>query len=155
MPEATFYYKNPAAPRPNRPPILGACAIIQYRNTYLMESRADSDRWAFIGGAMEPEESLEDCILREMREETGLVVAPGLLQFVGVYSDPSRIAAYPDGNIPRIISAVYWVVLEDEPVLHCSKESKQLQFFTIEQLAPLTVAETQLDILSDFIEALL
>ena len=74
MPEAAFYYKNPAAPRPNKPPILGACAIIQYRSTYLMESRADSDRWAFIGGAMEPEESLEDCILREIREETGLTV---------------------------------------------------------------------------------
>ena len=39
MPEATFYYKNPAAPRPNKPPILGACAIIQYRSTYLMASK--------------------------------------------------------------------------------------------------------------------
>ena len=44
MSEATFYYKNPAAPRPNRPPILGTCAIIQYQDRYLMESRADSDR---------------------------------------------------------------------------------------------------------------
>lgn len=44
MGEATFYYKNPAAPRPNRPPILGACAILQHGDTYLMESRADSDR---------------------------------------------------------------------------------------------------------------
>ena len=155
MSEATFYYKNPAAPRPNRPPILGTCAIIQYQDRYLMESRADSDRWAFIGGAMEPEESLEDCILREILEETGLQVSPAQAQFVGVYSDPSRIAAYPDGNIARIVSAVYWITLEEEPVLHCSKESKQLAIFTIEQLAPLTVAETQLDILSDFIEALL
>ena len=155
MSEATFYYKNPAAPRPNRPPILGTCAIIQYQDRYLMESRADSDRWAFIGGAMEPEESLEDCILREILEETGLKVSPTQMQFVGVYSDPSRIASYPDGNIARIVSAVYWIVLDKEPVLRCSKESKQLSFFTIEELAPLTVAETQLDILSDFIAALL
>ena len=155
MSEAVFYYRNPAAPRPNRPPILGTCAIVQYKDTYLMESRADSDRWAFIGGAMEPEESLEDCILREILEETGLKVSPTQMQFVGVYSDPSRIASYPDGNIARIVSAVYWIVLDKEPVLRCSKESKQLSFFTIEELAPLTVAETQLDILSDFIEALL
>lgn len=120
-----------------------------------MESRADSDRWAFIGGAMEPEESLEDCILREIREETGLVLDRRLLQFVGVYSDPSRIAAYPDGNIARIISAVYWVTLDALPALRCSSESKQLRFLTLAQLAPLSVAETQLDILSDFLESLL
>lgn len=155
MAEAAFYYKNPAAPRPNKPPVLGACAIIRHGDTYLLESRADSDRWAFVGGAMEPDESLEDCILREIREETGLVLAPGQLQFVGVYSDPSRIAAYPDGNIARIISAVYWVALRQAPVLHCSSESKQLCFLTVEQLAPLQVAETQLDILSDFVESLL
>ncbi len=155
MSEATFYFRNPKAPHPNRPPILGACAIIQYGSTYLMESRADSDRWAFIGGAMEPEESLEDCILREIREETGIEVPQNLLRFVGVYSDPSRIAAYPDGNIARIVSAVYWIVLKQEPLLHCSSESRQLTFFPIERLAPLPVAETQLDILSDFIEALL
>lgn len=155
MSEAVFYYRNPAAPRPNRPPILGTCAIIQYKDTYLMESRADSDRWAFIGGAMEPDESLEDCILREIREETGLVIPSSQVQFVGVYSDPSRIAAYPDGNIARIISAVYWITLQQKPVVRCSSESKQLAFLTMEQLAPLAVAETQLDILSDFIEALL
>lgn len=120
-----------------------------------MESRADSDRWAFIGGAMEPEESLEDCILREMREETAWWWPPGCCSSSGSTPTPAASPLIPTATSPRIISAVYWVVLEDEPVLHCSKESKQLQFFTIEQLAPLTVAETQLDILSDFIEALL
>ena len=84
-----------------------------------------------------------------------MVIPSSQVQFVGVYSDPSRIAAYPDGNIARIISAVYWITLQQEPVVRCSSESKQLAFLTMEQLAPLAVAETQLDILSDFIEALL
>ena len=107
------------------------------------------------GGHIEFGESARGALRREIREETGLVLDRRLLQFVGVYSDPSRIAAYPDGNIARIISAVYWVTLDALPALRCSSESKQLRFLTLAQLAPLSVAETQLDILSDFLESLL
>ena len=36
----------------------------------------DDWHWVSIGGAIEPGESLEEGALRELREETGIVVAP-------------------------------------------------------------------------------
>lgn len=50
---------------------------IQKENSYLMLHRVvkkndvNKDKWIGIGGHFEPEESPEDCLLREVREETG------------------------------------------------------------------------------------
>lgn len=45
-------------------------------------------RWAFPGGFLNPDETVEQGALRELREETGLDSA--YLEQVGVFSDPDR-----------------------------------------------------------------
>lgn len=63
--------------------------------------------WALPGGYLEWDESLEEGVLRELREETGLVGrAPKL---VGVYSDPRRDV---DGG--QNVRVVYLVEAEGE-----------------------------------------
>ena len=37
-----------------------------------MESRTDSNRWAFIGGGLFLTETLIECAIRETKEETGI-----------------------------------------------------------------------------------
>ena len=64
-----------------------------------------------------------------------------------VFSYPYRIAAYPDGNIVRIITAVYEVFIKDFQGLCCSEESRELRFFETDELSGLTIAETHKDIL--------
>ncbi|MBI2079164.1 NUDIX hydrolase [Candidatus Micrarchaeota archaeon] len=54
--------------------------------------------WAIPGGRIEDNETAEECLVREAKEETGLEVRP--IRMIGVYSDPKRdprgiiVAAY-------------------------------------------------------------
>jgi ADP-ribose pyrophosphatase YjhB (NUDIX family) len=45
---------------------------------------------------LEPGERLDQTVVREVREETGLEVEPTAL--IGVYSDPEYTFAYPNGH---------------------------------------------------------
>ncbi|MDR7855028.1 NUDIX domain-containing protein [Tissierella sp.] len=149
MGEARFYYKDKNAPKPNKPIHIGACVIIRYNGKVLLEKRTDSNRWALIGGGLNIDESLEKCIVREIKEETGLEIQEQSLCFLKVYSDPTRIAEYPDGNILRIITAVYQIEISNKHELICSEESKQLKYFSLEELKDLNIAETHRHIISD------
>jgi ADP-ribose pyrophosphatase YjhB (NUDIX family) len=151
MEETRFYYKNNNAPRTNKPNHIGACAIIKYNGKVLLEKRTDSNRWGLIGGGLKIDESLEQCMIREINEETGLVVKEASLCFLKVYSDPSRIAEYPDGNILRIISAVYILELNALHELVCSEESQELKYFSYEELKELSIAETHKHIINDYL----
>lgn len=149
MSQAEFFYRDPLAPKPNRPNHLGAAVLIEYEGRILMEHRADSENWAFIGGGLELDETLAQCALREIREETGMVLTESDLEFFRLYDDPSRIIRYPDGNIIRSISIIYRAHLKEIPVLHCSEESRELKFCTLEEIKNLPVAATHRHILED------
>jgi len=48
-------------------------------------------KWAFPGGHMNlGTETVENCVVRELKEETGLVVLEKDLRLFGVYSEPKR-----------------------------------------------------------------
>lgn len=55
------------------------CAVIRRENRYLVVQRAahksEALKWEFPGGKVEPGESDEDCIVREIREELGVELA--------------------------------------------------------------------------------
>lgn len=145
----TIFYNSPEAPKPNRPIHLGAVGIIRCGDKVLLERRKDSDRWAFIGGGLEMEESLEECVQREIREETGLEVKS--VKLMEVFSYPYRIAAYPDGSIVRIVTAAYDVIVDDIKQLKCSEESRELSFISVKDLKTIPIAETHMDILQYYI----
>ena len=148
--KAKFYYKNNNAPKPNTPNHIGATILIFNEGKVLMESRTDSDRWAFIGGGLFLTETLMECVIRETKEETGLQLQEQAIVFKKLFDDPSIIIEYPDGNIIRSMMAVYQTELKEKPNLQCSEESKELRFFTPDELKTLNVVETHKPILEEF-----
>lgn len=64
-------------------------AIFDDQKRILCVQRAYGDRgWTTPGGRLEAGESPVDCIVREVQEETGLIVEVGAL--IGVYSAPFK-----------------------------------------------------------------
>jgi 8-oxo-dGTP pyrophosphatase MutT (NUDIX family) len=63
----------------------------------LVMRRADNGEWDFPGGAMELGETLASALVREVSEETGLIVEP--VRLVGLYSSPEdHNYTYPNGD---------------------------------------------------------
>ena len=77
---------------------------IEKDNCYLMLHRTkkehdyNKDKWIGIGGKFENGESPEDCAVREIREETGLIVEPADLEYCGIvtFVDVSEVEAYTE-----------------------------------------------------------
>lgn len=149
--ETKFYYQDISAPKPNKPNHIGVSVLIEYSGKLLLESRRDSDVWAIIGGGLSVDESLIQCAIRETYEETGIVFSEQDIMYYNIYDDPTRIASYPDGNILRVITVVYSAKLERAPLLRCSEESKELKFFSKDEIRELNIARTHIPVINDFL----
>lgn len=147
----TFYRGDPAnAPKTTMPAHLGANAIITCGGRLLLERRRDSNTWGLIGGGVKKSESTIEGMIREIYEELGLRILPAQLRKLQVYGEPGRIAAFQDGSVWRMVIVVYGLELAKEPELHISPESRELRFFTREEIADITLAVTHQDIVEDW-----
>ncbi len=149
--QAKFYYQNPKAPKPNKPNHIGITAILVNNGKILFERRSDCARWSLIGGGLEADETLRECFSREIKEEIGLELqVPN--RFI-IYDDPTRIVQYPDGNVLRIITALFVKNIDiDEDGLKVSQESLELKFFNLDEIKTLDIVETHRHIVNDYID---
>ena len=147
----TFCRGDPKnAPKTTMPAHLGANAIITCQGKLLLEKRRDSDIWGLVGGGVKKTESSLDGIVREVYEELGLRVPRERFRKLDVYGEPGRIAAYRDGSVWRMVIVVYGLDLPEEPVMRISSESKELRFFSKEEIAHIQIAITHSDIVEDW-----
>ena len=146
----TFYNCDPKdAPKTTMPAHLGANAIITCKGRLLLEKRRDSDIWGMIGGGCKKTETGRDAIARETYEELGLRIPKDKFRKLKVYDNPGRIAAFRDGSIWRMVIVMYGLDLEEEPELRISAESKDLRFFTKEEIKDIEIAVTHRDIVEE------
>ena len=146
----TFYNCDPKdAPKTTMPAHLGANAIITCQGKLLLEKRRDSDIWGLIGGGCKKSETGREAVARETWEELGLRIPKEKFEKLAVYDNPGRIAAYRDGSIWRMVIVVYGLDFAEEPAMRISAESKDLRFFTKEELQGLEIAITHADIVKE------
>src|ERR1700716_97805 len=80
----------------------------------LLVRQRDGDVWSTPGGAIEPDESPADAVVRETWEETGLLVKP--LALIGVFGGPNFVVRYANGDETQYVMTVF----------ECSRLSGQL-----------------------------
>lgn len=145
-----FYRGDPQnAPKTTMRAHLGANAIITCKGKILLEQRRDSDIWGLIGGGVKKWEEPIQAMCREVYEELGLRIPPERFRKLKVYGEPGRIAAYQDGSIWRMVVVAYLLELDDFPDMKISAESKQLRFFSKEELKDIEIVITHSDIVEE------
>lgn len=145
-----FYRGDPNPPRTTMPARLGANAIITCNGKLLLEKRRDSDVWGLVGGGVKKYETEQQAIAREVYEELGIRVPKENFRKLAVYGDPGRIAAYRDGSIWRMVIVVFGLELDRKPEMTVSAESKELRFFSKEELRDIEIVITHSDIVEDW-----
>ena len=145
-----FYRGDPNAPKTTQRARLGANAIITCQGKLLLEKRRDSDLWGLVGGGVKNYETELQAIVREVYEELGLRIPKQRFQKLAVYGEPGRIAAYCDGSIWRMVIVVFGLELEQMPNMIISEESRDLRFFSREELKDIEIVVTHSDIVEDW-----
>ena len=138
----TFYRGHPNPPKTTMPAHLGANAIITCNGKLLLEKRRDSDVWGLIGGGVKKYETELQAMAREVYEELGIRIPKESFQKLKVYGEPGRIAAYRDGSIWRMVIVVFGLDLEKEPDMVISHESRDLRFFSKDELKDIEILIT-------------
>jgi 8-oxo-dGTP pyrophosphatase MutT (NUDIX family) len=72
----------------------------------LLQQRSDNGFWNLPGGGLELGESVAEACVREVREETGLIVE--IVRLIGVYSAPEiTTMSYPDGRVVQYVTSLF------------------------------------------------
>lgn len=117
------YYHDPDAPPANSIVVAVTAFILDESGHLLMIRRTDNDLYAIPGGAQEIGETIVQTVVREVREETGILV--DVTGLIGVYSDPEHVIAFADGEVRQEFSLCF----RARPIrgeLRTSSESKEV-----------------------------
>lgn len=133
------YFDDPDAPTANSLVPAASVVVTDADGRILLQRRADNDKWALPGGAMEIGETLAGCAERETLEETGLQVSVD--QVVGIYTDPRHVFAYDDGEVRQEFSICFHARIVDGS-LAVSDESTEVAFFEPGQVADLPMVDS-------------
>ncbi|MCQ9133702.1 NUDIX domain-containing protein [Streptomyces hilarionis] len=121
-----------ARPRAGRPPAahatLGVGAILHGPRGLLL-GRHRGGTWELPGGTVEPGESLRETVVREVREETGLRVAPSDVRLLGTLLDQV-------GGVVRMTVGAVVTAWEGEPADQPGESVGDWRWYPLDGLPP-------------------
>lgn len=102
----------------------------------LMIHRTDNDLWALPGGGHDVGESISQTVVREVAEETGIMVE--VERITGIYTNPRHVIAYDDGEVRQQFSICFTArMVGGEP--RTSSESREVRWVAPADLDSLNI----------------
>lgn len=147
----TDYYYQEDAPAANSIKPAAAVAILNSKQELLMLHRKDNKKWTMPGGTLEFGESMTECALREVKEESGLKVE--IKDIIGTYTDPNIRVAYSDGEVRQEFTIVYYGEVSGYDV-ELDEESSAFQWVSLDKVVELPLADSQRRRIGDVINYL-
>ena len=80
-------------------------ALIFDDDALLLVRQREGSGWSTPGGAIDPDGTPADAVVREAWEETGLVVSPD--KIAGVFGGPKFVVRYPNGHEAKYVLTAF------------------------------------------------
>lgn len=109
--------------------------VLDAHSGILLVRRRDNGRWAFPAGGLELEESILDCLHREVMEETGLQVLEARL--FAIYSEPRFSATNAAGELQQKLTIAFIVDQWAGQLLTTTDETTDARFYPLDALPEL------------------
>ena len=100
----------------------------------LLELRADCGLWSCPGGGLIPGENIEECVKREVKEETNIDITVDNL--FSVYSDPKigSVRHYLEDDSPQKMIDIFVIGLPTSHKIIKSEESLDVKYFKFKDI---------------------
>ena len=119
-------------------PLIGVGAttlVFNNKNELLLNLRSDTNNWGIPGGSKELNETLEECAIRELKEETNINVND--LELITVLSGKEYYFKYPNEDELDCVIVLYKVSDYVGELKINDGESKKLEFFSLDNMPEL------------------
>ncbi|HEU0036194.1 MAG TPA: NUDIX domain-containing protein [Kofleriaceae bacterium] len=114
----------------------GVAAVVRDADgRVLLHRRADDGHWSLPAGAIDPGETPATAVVREVHEETGLVVRPE--RVLGVFGWPRLRHRYPNGDLVEYLVVVFRCEIAGGTLEARDGESTGFRWCTRDELAAL------------------
>jgi len=126
-------------------PLVGVGAVIIENARVLLVKRAHPPleaQWSIPGGVLEVGEMVREAAVREVREETGLIVEPGDL--LGVYD---RVLRNAEQRVQYHYVLIDFLCRPAGGELQAADDATEARWYTCEELPVLRLAEDTLDVI--------
>ncbi|HYU47471.1 MAG TPA: NUDIX hydrolase [Terriglobales bacterium] len=126
-------------------PLVGVGAVIVQDSRVLLIRRGQPPllgEWSLPGGVLECGETLREAVVREVREETGLVVEPG--EMLGVYE---RVIRSDDGRVRYHYVLIDFFCRPNTGTLGAGSDAAEARWFTAKELPGLKLPADTLEVI--------
>lgn len=112
--------------------------VYDERGRILLVHQRDGAVWSTPGGAIEPDETPADAVVREMWEETGLKVRPR--RILGVFGGSSFVVRYANDDETQYVMIVFECTALGGALRCDMDETTELRFIGLEEFRSLNVS---------------
>ena len=115
--------------------VVGASTVLlNPQNEVLLIERSDNGLWGLPAGSTELNESPAETAVREIAEETGLLVKESALRLINVFGGADYAYTYPNGDHCSLIVVSYLVRDYGGQLLTQTDETLNAKFFSFSDL---------------------
>ena len=114
-----------------------AAVILDDQKRLLLQERSSGEGWSLPAGAIEPGENPEAAIVREVEEETALIVEP--VRILGVFGGKDFRYVYANGDQVEYTVVLFLCEVRGHSQQAVDAETKSLRYFSEHELPALVL----------------